>query len=79
MKDRTMTSLSFAIAVTTTALAAPRICLAETTYECWSYKDGKPQKMIYQKADSKEHAESQAEKKFKGKLLHSWDYVKCHH
>lgn len=35
------------------------------SYTCWGYKNGKPWKMIYVSANSKDEAQSLAWKKFK--------------
>jgi len=51
--------------------------IASMKYECWTYIDGKPDKMTYVTADNKSEAQSLAEEKFEN-LGRKWDYIKCH-
>lgn len=45
-------------------------------YECWAYKNGKPDKMVNVTANSKSEAEQLAVEKFQ-KLGISYDYINC--
>lgn len=50
---------------------------ASMSYECWGYKNGKPEWWISISAESKSEAESLAMAKFKNELDRNPDYVKC--
>lgn len=50
---------------------------ASMSYECWTYKNGSPDKMTKVSADSKSEAEKKAGDKFRNELNVSFDYVKC--
>lgn len=45
-------------------------------YECWTYVNSKPDKMVHVVADNSSEAVSLAEVKFKD-LGAKWDYIKC--
>jgi hypothetical protein len=45
-------------------------------YECWAYKNGKPDKMVYVSAPSNAEAEVLAWEKFRSLGINP-DYVKC--
>jgi len=45
-------------------------------YECWAYKNGKPDKMVYVSAENRDDAEVLAWEKFRN-LGITPDYVKC--
>ena len=49
---------------------------AAMKYECWAYKNGKPDKMVHVTADNNDQAVGLACEKFK-KLDILYDYVKC--
>jgi len=53
------------------------LAFASMKYECWAYRDGKPDKMVHVTADSKSEAQNKAEAKFRD-LDIKFDYVKCH-
>ena len=46
------------------------------SYECWSYKNGKPDKMIHVTASNKEEAEALAWEKFRSLGIEP-DYINC--
>ena len=49
-----------------------------SSFECWRYKNSKPQGYVNVKADSKPAAERKAAKKFRD-MSKPMDYVKCHY
>ncbi|WP_019672270.1 hypothetical protein [Psychrobacter lutiphocae] len=50
---------------------------ASMSYECWTYKNGSPDKMTKVSANNKSEAESKAKDKFQNDLNISFDFVKC--
>lgn len=50
--------------------------MASLKYECWTYRNGSPDKMIYITANNKSDAESQAPSRFR-KVGAKWDYIQC--
>lgn len=73
-------SLAFSGAAFAIAAAAVFVLngtsVAGMNYECWTYVNGHPDKMINIVAVSKSDAESQAPARFKD-LGARWDYIQC--
>jgi hypothetical protein len=64
------------------ALSALAVLLSLSTayaimkYECWTYRNGKPDKMVHVEANNNEEAVFLAKEKFR-KLECPFEYVKC--
>ncbi|MDR1084000.1 MAG: hypothetical protein LBP22_03870 [Deltaproteobacteria bacterium] len=71
MKFRNIISAAAAL-----TLLAAGVAFAAMSYECWSYRSGKPDKMVHVSANNNDQAVGLACEKFK-KLGIRYDYVKC--
>lgn len=71
MKRTVLSVISVAMFVLSSA------SIASTKYECWTYVNGKPDKMTKIVASSKSSAQDQAPSKFRD-LGARFDYIKCH-
>lgn len=76
MKKGILATLSVALAVAGTMFFFNASSVAGMSYECWTYVNGSPDKMIKVVAENKADAEAQAPARFRD-LGVRWDYIQC--